>query len=106
MNLDIILALISAASAIIVAAIGKHAVTVNKKTEKLEKEREEREKRREKEMRLSMDMMYATLQLSIVRANALTNGHNNGNVAVAYSAAQAAKDKYDEFLKDVASHSL
>ena len=38
MNLDIILALISAASAIIVAAIGKHAVTVNKKTEKLEKE--------------------------------------------------------------------
>lgn len=104
--LDVILAIISAASAIIVAAIGKHAVTVNKRTEKLEKEREEREKRREKEMRLSMDMMYATLQLSIVSANALTNGHNNGNIAVAYDAANKAKDKYDEFLKDVASQSL
>lgn len=106
MNVDIVLAIISAISAILVALIGKHSMTVAKRTEKRQKQIDEREARREKEMRLSMDMMYATLQLSIVSANALTNGHNNGNVAIAYEAAKNAKDNYDAFLRDVASHEL
>ena len=54
---------------------------------------------REEESRLSMQMMDATLQLSIVSANALTNGHNNGNVEEARRAAQSAKDQYDAFLR-------
>lgn len=103
---DILPVLISSISAIIVAFIGAHSVKVERENKKRNVKLEAREKRREQESRLSMDMMYATMQLSIVSANALTNGHNNGNVEAAYKSAQEAKDKYDAFLKDVTSHSL
>lgn len=97
--ITIITGVISAISAILVAYIGAHAKRVEDKNEK-------RESRREKESLLSMAMMDATLQLSIVSANALTNGHNNGNVEEAKKAAQKAKDDYERFLREVASQSL
>ena len=43
---------------------------------------------RRKESLLSLEMMDATLQLSIVTSNALTGGHNNGNVERAREAAK------------------
>ena len=95
----IITACISAISAIIVAYIGVH----NKRTEE---KAEKREKRREKESPLSMRMMDATMQLSIVSANALTNGHNNGNVEQARAAATKAREDYEQFLREVTSQSL
>lgn len=103
---NILPVIISSISAIVVALIGAHSLKVEKANKKRAEKTDLREQRREKESRLSMDMMYATMQLSIVSANALTNGHNNGNIEMAYKAAQEAKDKYDAFLKDVASHSL
>ncbi len=96
---QIITALISFASAVIVASIGAHA-------KKMDAKAEQREKRREKESLLSMTMMDATLQLSIVSANALTTGHNNGNVEEAREAAKKAKEEYEQFLREVAAQSI
>lgn len=53
-----------------------------------------------------MQMMYATLQLSIVTANALTGGHNNGNVEQAKLAAQTAEADYQKFLQKVAASAI
>lgn len=62
-----------------------------------------REDRRAEESRLSMQMMSATLQLATVTANALTGGHNNGNVERAKSAAEKAEKDYQSFLISVAA---
>lgn len=97
--ITIITGIISAISAILVAYIGAHA-------KKMEARNEKRESRREKESLLSMSMMDATMMLSIVSANALTNGHNNGNVEEARRAAQKAREDYEQFLREVASQSL
>jgi hypothetical protein len=48
-------------------------------------------------------MLDATLELSIVSSNALTNGHNNGNVEEARIAAKKAKDDYQAFLLEIMS---
>ena len=95
----IITAIISSISAICVAYIGAHA-------KKVEARNDKREKRREKESLLSMKMMDATMQLSIVSANALTNGQNNGNVEQAREAAKKAREEYEQFLREVASQSF
>ena len=97
--LSVITTLISAISAIIVAYIGVHSKRNEEKAEK-------REKRREKESLLSMRMMDATMKLSIVCSNALTNYANNGNVEEAREAAKKAKDEYEQFLREVTSQSL
>ena len=46
-------------------------------------------------------MMDATLQLSIVTSNALTGGHNNGNVERAREAAKTVGAKYADFMREV-----
>ena len=97
--ITIITACISAISAIIVAYIGAH-------TKQMDAKAESREKRREKESLLSMKMMDATMQLSIVSANALTNGQNNGNVEEAREAAKKAREDYETFLREVTSQNL
>ena len=97
--IPIITGIISAISAIIVAYIGAH-------TKKMDAKAENREKRREKESLLSMKLMDATLQLSIVSANALTNGTNNGNVEEARDAAKKAREDYEAFLREVTAKSL
>ena len=53
-----------------------------------------------------MKMLDATLQLSIVSANALTNHQNNGNVERARAAAQAAQIEYHDFLQEIAAHEV
>lgn len=68
------------------------------------KDAKEKEKRRQEEMRLSMQMMSATLQLSVVTANALTGGHNNGNVERAKAAAEKAESEYQAFLQETSAH--
>lgn len=95
----VITACISAISAIIVAYIGVRSKQIEDKAEK-------REKRREKESLLSMKMMDATMQLSIVSSNALTNYANNGNVEEAREAAKKARNEYEAFLREVTAQSL
>jgi len=99
MLISIITALISAASAICVALIGARAKAAEARTDA-------REKRRERESLLSMAMMDASIQLSIVSANALSGGHNNGNVEQARKAAEKARADYEQFLREVTAHAV
>lgn len=97
---------ISALSVIIVAIIEWRASTDRKLMKEAQKEAELRAEQREKESRLSMQMMDATLQLSVVTANALTGGHNNGNVEAARRAAEDASRAYKDFLMATTAHNI
>lgn len=92
--------------AVIVAIIELVANKDRKRTKQLTEEIERKNALREEESRCSMQMMYATLQLSIVTANALTGGHNNGNVEQAKLAAQTAEADYQKFLQKVAASAI
>lgn len=95
--------IIPALAAVAVALIEARAAKERKQTKEQKAKEELREARRAEESRLSMQMMYATLQLSVVTANALTGGHNNGNVEQAKRAAEKAETEYQAFLQNVAA---
>ena len=98
--------IIPAIATITVAIIEAKASRERKQT-KIQKDKEEqREQRRAEESRLSMQMMYATLSLGLVTANALTGGHNNGNVEAAKQAAEKAETEYQAFLQKIAAEQL
>lgn len=97
---------IPAVATVIVAIIEAIAARDRRKRRE-EKEREERrDSERMEESRLSMKLMNATLQLSVVAANALTGGHNNGNVERAKKAAEEAEREYQAFLQRVAAQEI
>ena len=96
---EIICALIAAAASIIAAGIGLHVRKSNARMER-------RAALRQKESLLCLRMIDATLQLSVVSSNALTGGHNNGNVERARQAAQKAAADYEDFMRDVTSHEI
>ena len=75
---EIITAIISAASLVTVAVITNH-MSKDRKAAEL------RNTRREKEARLSMDMMMASIELGEINAIALQGGHLNGYVEAARS---------------------
>lgn len=104
--IEIITALAAPISAIIVAIIEWRAYQDRKALKKAKAEEALRQQQREEESRLSMKMMSATMQLSIVSANALTGGHNNGNVEKAKEDAAEATKEYNDFLQRVASHNI
>lgn len=97
---------ISSLSAILVAIIGALSLIDQRKRKREEDMRENSVRERVEESRLSMKMMNATLQLSIVTANALTGGHNNGNVEKARKAAAEAEKEYGDFLGKIASREI
>lgn len=96
---EIICAAISAAAVVIAATIGHNNKIREEKAEK-------RAALRERESRLAMDMMAANCELSDVISIAVTGGHTNGNVEAAQRKVRAAKEAYEDFLKDVASHAV
>ena len=98
--------IVPALATVTVAVIEAIAANGRKQTKKQIEKAEKRSERRMKENQLSMQMMSATLQLSVVTANALTGGHNNGNVEKARQAAQNAQERYEEFLAAVAIEEL
>ena len=104
--LEVLSIICSSVTMIIVAYINYRAVQDRKKNEERDKKTDEIAVRREKESRLSMKMMDATLQLSVVTANAVLGGHNNGNVEKAKQAAEEARAQYLNFLQDIASHEV
>lgn len=99
MNTEIICAIIAAIASIAVALIGWNVSCTNKRAEA-------HAELREKESLLSLRMIDATLQLSVVTSNALTGGHNNGNVERAREAAQKAASDYEEFMRGVTAHEV
>lgn len=107
----------AAFSAIMVAVINRRSkkaedrfIEREERLEKYEQEREKREEAREKigrrERMLLLEMVDANAQLSFVSANALTNGHNNGNVERAREAFEKAAEKYEAFKREVAAEAL
>ena len=91
---NIICAVIAGIASVITAVVGIRVERANKQAEK-------HAELRRKESLLSLEMMDATLQLSIVTSNALTGGHNNGNVERAREAAKAVGAKYADFMREV-----
>lgn len=106
MNTEIIVALIALATSVIVAIIEAVATKDRKRAkEEMEKSRARAELRAE-ESRLAMQMMDATMQLSIANCNALCGGHNNGNVEEAKEAAKRAQANYHNFLAKIATETV
>lgn len=99
MTTEVICAILSGLTLIVVAII-------NQRSQQEQKKNDEYIKRREREARLSMQINDACLQLSIATANAVLGGKNNGNVEKAYAAAEAARVEYMRFLQEVASHEI
>ncbi len=96
---EVICAAIAAASGIAVAVIGRNAAKQSKRAE-------EHAEARRRESLLSLRMMDATLQLSVVTSNALTGGHNNGNVERAREAAQKVGNEYTKFMQELTAQEV
>lgn len=99
MSAEIICALIAGFSSVLTAFIGFSVKRSDKRAEK-------HAKLRQRESLLSLRMMDATLQLSVVTSNALTGGHNNGNVERARETAQKVAAEYEDFMRETTAHEV
>lgn len=91
--------IITAGSTIMVAALTRN---INRRN-KLE---EQRDARRKEENILQFQMLDATMELSLACCNALTGGHNNGNVEEAKKKALSARGEYLKFEQRVLAEEL
>ena len=96
---EVICTIITAISLIVVAMIGENVKKANDKAD-------HRGELRREESLLSLRMMDATLQLSVVSANALTNGHNNGNVETSRKAAEQVSRDYADFMRRTTAYEV
>lgn len=92
--------------AVVVAIIEAIASKERKETKKERERLEEQGRLRAQESALGMKLSDANMQLTLVVANALTGGHNNGNVEKAKKSAEEAKKEYDDFLIKSASNAM
>ena len=92
--------------ALIAAASGITMAVVETRADKARKRSDARAERRAKESRLSMDLMSATCELSVVTAVAMREGHTNGTLEPALQKAQVAQDNYKSFLRDEAARAV
>ena len=96
---EIICTVINALGALLVAIVG-YKVTKARKEEELRKERIK------EETLLSLEINEATMDLSLACCNALTGGHNNGNVEEAKEKAIKAKEKYQLFERKILAEEI
>ncbi len=96
---DVIIALISATSMILVAFI-------QASNKKHMKEQETVNQLRAKESKLSMDMMYACCVLSKGTATALKNNHFNSEVDHGIELVDKATDEYNRFLRETTADTI
>ena len=96
---DVIVALISATSMILVAFI-------QASNKKHMKEQENVNQLRAKESKLSMDMMYACCVLSKGTATALKNNHFNSEVDHGIELVDKATDDYNKFLRETTADTI
>ena len=96
---EIICAVVSALAAVVCAFIARSSKAAASRAER-------HASLRERHGELMLQMLDATLQLSVVTANAMTGGHNNGNVERARLAADEAAKEYNAFAKKVANHEV
>ncbi|MGA4517402.1 hypothetical protein ACPA0F_09045 [Solibacillus silvestris] len=96
---DIVCAILSSAASILAAVVAK-------KISKSNKDNEQRAERRKEESLLLLEMTMASVELTEVCANALTGGHNNGNVEIAKSNVEKAKNKYANFQRRIVAEEI
>ena len=96
---DLIVAVISATSMILVAFI-------QASNKKHTKEQERINQLRAKENKLSMDMMYACCILSKGTAVALKNNHFNSEVEHGIELVDKATDEYNKFIRETAADTI
>lgn len=91
----------------VIVAIIELIAAKDRKESKRDQERIKRhEQQRAKETKLQMEMNSATLQLCVVTSNALTGGHNNGNVEKARQAAKDAEEAYNAYIQELAANQV
>lgn len=91
----------------VLVAIIELIAAKDRRQSKRDQERLKRhEQQRAKETKLQMEMNSATLQLCIVTSNALTGGHNNGNIERARQAAKDAEDAYNAYIQELAANQV
>lgn len=91
---------------VLVAVIEAVAAKDRKNSKKDQERLKRHEQQRAKESKLQMELISATLQLCVVSSNALTGGHNNGNVERARQAAKDAEDAYNEYIQELAANQV
>lgn len=91
---------------VLVAIIELIAAKDRKQSKKDQERLKRHEQQRAKETKLQMEMNSATLQLCIVTSNALTGGHNNGNVERARQAAKDAEEEYNAYIQELAANQV
>ncbi len=91
---------------VLVAIIELIAAKDRKESKKDQERLKRHEQQRAKETKLQMEMNSATLQLCVVTSNALTGGHNNGNVERARQAARDAEDAYNAYIQELAANQV
>ena len=96
---EIICAVISSFSAVMVALLSKRIQTENSKIEK-------RSELRSQESRLILDMIHANIKLSVGTAMAIKNGHCNGELNAGLEAVNSCNEKYNRFLQQIAIDEL
>ena len=97
--IEIVCALIAAAASVLAASA---EVRSRRSAARMER----RAERRSHEMRLSMELMYATCALSLTTAKKLAGQHTNGDVEEAMRAAETARTAYIGFVRSEAAHSV
>lgn len=91
---------------VLVAIIELIAAKDRKQSKKDNERLKRHEQQRAKETKLQMEMNSATLQLCVVTSNALTGGHNNGNVERARQAAKDAEEAYNAYIQELAANQV
>lgn len=94
MDTVVLCTVINGVFAVIVAALGYIVTRALKKLDR-------KDEYKKKESDLSLQMNFASMELSLACCNALTGGHNNGNVEDAKEKAREAKQKYLAFEREV-----
>lgn len=96
---EIVCAFVAALATIISAYIASMSKRQNDKAE-------QRGELRRRESLLNLRMSEATLSLAVVCSNALTGGHNNGNVEEARIQATKAANEYKAFIEEIAAKEM
>lgn len=97
---------ITAIMGFVTARRSARAEELAKKNAQESEEMKERSKLRKRESLLSLRMNDAIIQLAIVTANAVTGGHNNGNVERAQKAVKEVSEEYQDFLRETMANEI
>lgn len=103
---EIICSVVTALSAIVVAIIGTRFKINSERYKQFVEKSDRRAEKRQEEAMLILKMLEINLKQGIVCSNALTGGHNNGNVEEAREAAERVLEEYSEYVRTTAAKQI